>query len=1049
MKDLGRCDYPKFNGMIIMRKIWIKCSIGIVIAIVFLQIAIAPTIQRNNEQEITAQTVLGGQYTRLMHKHNQVGDWLGWQPDAAWDGPGPIFNNTGSFLYTRWTSYSIIMLPFSITIGTAKRYLNNISTDEVRTYNLTVIAKHTGPNLGAWSYYLRYYYTDGTYLEVFNSSTWNSPNGHVFSGVFQTGKNLYELFYYAYMYWPSLGDYDIFACYQEDYYGYTPRIWNWTTPATYIQKYVPTTFATFSQLSEDTYCLFYYQGGGTLALHLLLDWTTPHRYYNVTSFPTNGIYSCVYWAVNAWGNSTSSPTLYFTVIEETFPKTAYLSLFNLITGFPLQEKDFKIYLGQPDSRECINFRSYYGSWAPLNYLNLVNASLTDNFIQIEADHNGLRSPFENGMIYDTTVWNTLQFQVKAFQPTWLVILYNPALWEKDFYLYLDAAKVGYWFDVSIPFFNFTTYVDITHDLLYELGFWVENATILLANIRVSQSYIPSYAIWNQNCTLAETHFDVEGHIKENIAIAGNQTIQLIPAYNATYNFENDIIGTAPNGWAVSGGGWTKVTQESNPHHNIVILNDTSSSNYCEIANTFASQMNGTVELWLKVVNPTKTTVVQLSQNAFTGVYIRILNGKWQAYVGGMTGWVNMTGCMVNGWTHVRITFTCTTNGYDGLAQYYWNVYINGTQYGSYPLQNTLASLNKIYLYTDYSETNNKISIDCVDYSWTGGWYRNRNMLQYITGGADGWYQSPIYDLGIAKRYYACSLHYAINQINISSDILLQYRISSDNVSWNAWSIPITVNTTINSDIARYFQFKVLMYSSYFADRQCYWVNLTYRLENSTVTYTMNPYRLCSLANRQNPNNLIFYSPVETLVVQDFFNNTLFYGDVVYAPFVDIGLPLMTFTFYNWANYTILIRIYRGLSTYIEVAVPPNVAVTEQVFCTNYRVWIATQTMQQLWVTYVSSNRTRNIIIPWGYAQNITFPDFWQQLIEFLFHTPLGVTLFVLFCIYMTYSVYRTIRPPRIVFKVPKVKKTKEAKNEAELRKSVKKIKNEKRIWMGR
>jgi hypothetical protein len=176
-----------------------------------------------------------------------------------------------------------------------------------------------------------------------------------------------------------------------------------------------------------------------------------------------------------------------------------------------------------------------------------------------------------------------------------------------------------------------------------------------------------------------------------------------------------------------------------------------------------------------------------------------------------------------------------------------------------------------------------------------------------------------------------------------------------------------------------------------------------------TAYIPNSYRLCSVENRQNPDNLVFNNPIETICIQDFFGNTLYYADVAYTPFLDIGLPISVFTFYNWEDYTIIVRVYRGLGTYIEIAIPPHSAISLEIFCTNYRVWVANQHMQTLQISYVSPNHTGNVIIPWGTNQTLTFPNFWEQLLQFLFHTPLGLGLVILLGIYVGLQIYGVFR----------------------------------------
>jgi hypothetical protein len=950
----------------------LSLCVVLIIAIFCLQGVLHPAIQPFSNTNIQTQTTLGGNYTRLAHYGNVTGDWLGWQTSDSWD----VYHNTGTLLYVRWVKVGFI------TTGTTIRLLNNISTDEVRTYNLTVIAKRLGSS-ATCDYNLRYYYTDGTYLQVFNLSTWNSPNSRVFSGVFPAGKHLYAVRYLAYMSGLWSNDYDIFALYQEDYYGYMPKLWNWTVPTTYIQKDLSVTFAAFSQFSSDISILFMYQGGGTLTMHLFADWTTPHRYYNNMSFPTEGLYSCLYTAVNEFGNCTSPPVLYFTVITETFPKNSYLSLFNALSGFPLDSKDFKIYLGQPDSRECINFRSFYGAWNQLNWLTLVNASLSDNYIKMQADHNGLRSTFENGMIYNTLYYNALQLQVKVFQPAWIVLIYNPQLWEKDFYLQFTQAQVGYWVDVTVPFLNFTSYIDVTHNNLYELGFWITNATALFADIRVAHRYDQHFMTQTFNYTRTSPK---NGVLTASTMSGGsNITCLSVNGYIQAFNYDHlYVYGTHAlthtldgNFWAIQTDSTTKTTYS----YDYLEFNLTG---YATNTLAFQSYCQGSVP-------PAGVDGNVSVYNFATGHYdlLWTISGTLTTYYAVKT----------NASQYVNSTHFVKIRGFSGY-DYNHGVYCESGFYCDY------FSVTAISPSTFY--------------------YINQTVLFPLT------YNSSVYLL--SKGIYHAYLSLLV--LNTSRFTLSLYNyvshtytpIAPANYS-TALINPFYYNTTqcrlkfyMNSSVpATLTYFATVRYDSY---------------ENwNTTYYTASLYRLCSLGNRQNPNNLVFYGPVETICIQDFYNNTLYYADAAYTPFLDIPIPITLATFYNHGNYSAVIRIYRGLGMYLELIVPPHSSVTTQIFCTDYRVWVANQHLQQLLVTYLSPNRTQNYLIEVGTEQNASVgADPWVELFNFLLYTPLGNFLIFLICAYLAIKVYYKLRPrskqvPDHIAhpKVPKVKKVKHPK----------------------
>jgi hypothetical protein len=980
-----------------MAKKWFGLlCIAIFIAVLCTQNTIQPITLPISNTKITTQSVIGGGYG-ILANYSKTGDFLSW---VKLTGNFFAFDNTHNYLYVKAYSAS------GSQEGECGRGFNSISTNHLRTYKIRCYAYGSG----TWpvpQYWLRLYLTNGSYIQLFDRTTFNTGSYTWFNGTLPPNIYLTGIFYWSKT--GAAGQQNCFSINYERYDGWFPSLENWTVVPIYIKINTPTVFATLAYNASAQVNLLS-PFGGALIMQLGPDWALPHRYSNVTSFAYYETYAYSYTAYNEWGLTITSPIYYFTVSTATFPKDSYLSLFNNLTGFPLESKDFKIFLGQPDSRECINFRTFYGTWNQLNYLNTVNASCIDNYIAIQADHNGLYSPFEHGMVYDTIIYNTLQFQVKAFNPTWLVLIYNPAIWEKDFYFQLTQSQVGYWIDITIPFFNFTSYVDVTHNNLYELGFWVENATILLANIRVSQYYTVSYTFYNQVNSLYETHFNFTQTITHNIRIKTNQTIELAPEHPALYTFTDDLDGNDPIDWLTnepSGTSVQVITAKGN-HNKVVECWDNSNAlnGQCGLQNAFSSsKTTGMVEFWFmrkSGFTAGKGNITFTVDDKVGGLPGNIaVNLKLGSNILRINSMTLLTNFQNNTWYHIRLQINCTSQKV--------HTWINLTDYGLTNFYTVTAHIDRFFILTADSDTagNTYCYLDAVDYSWASGYYINRN---YNNTPTDGYYESKIYNLGIADQIYAYSIVYAINQINISYDILLQYRTSTDNITWTIWSSPITINTTIALFIAQYFQFKVLMYSTDFASRQCYWMNLSYSLINTTTTtYTPNSYRLCSLQNRQNPNNLVFFDPLETICIMDFYNNVLYYADVAYTPFLDIGLPITTATFYNWENYSAVIRIYRGLGVYLELVVAPRSSITTELFCTNYRVWVANQHLQQLYITYFSPNRTPTISETIGQEKATEVGrNFWQELIDFLFGTPLGLFLFIVIVISLSINVVSSI-----------------------------------------
>jgi hypothetical protein len=169
------------------------------------------------------------------------------------------------------------------------------------------------------------------------------------------------------------------------------------------------------------------------------------------------------------------------------------------------------------------------------------------------------------------------------------------------------------------------------------------------------------------------------------------------------------------------------------------------------------------------------------------------------------------------------------------------------------------------------------------------------------------------------------------------------------------------------------QFTVTSVLTYIAS-VCY-----HAFENYNRTYYIaNPYRLVNPQNLQNPDALVFYQFTETLAILDYANNTIWRGFVTYggwAPTVQIsiGIPITTLYCINYANYSIVVDVQRGLGVYIQVIVPPSSMIPVRVFSTCYQVTIRNLEMLLLNITSISCNHSRSVVIPYGKPLTFEIP----------------------------------------------------------------------------
>ena len=184
-------------------------------------------------------------------------------------------------------------------------------------------------------------------------------------------------------------------------------------------------------------------------------------------------------------------------------------------------------------------------------------------------------------------------------------------------------------------------------------------------------------------------------------------------YNATYSFENDVIGSVPEGWINydETNCFSTIIENQNGHNKVLQLNDTVIGYKAVIVNKFINITKGTIELWFATSDYTQNTYVQLQESESNRLLIAFRNSQIQ-YSSGV-GYID-TGItpLNNTWFHVKIIFDCITDTYDlfinGLEI---NTDINFIAVATYISNLRLNTLEVDLEYISY--------FDAIGYSWDG------------------------------------------------------------------------------------------------------------------------------------------------------------------------------------------------------------------------------------------------------------------------------------------------------------------------------------------
>ena len=181
---------------------------------------------------------------------------------------------------------------------------------------------------------------------------------------------------------------------------------------------------------------------------------------------------------------------------------------------------------------------------------------------------------------------------------------------------------------------------------------------------------------------------------DNVQNARNQTVNTGIFYGL-YSFTGENLSNT--GTEISyidvftGDGDVNLTQTYDGHD--MVLNCTITSGEVITAEHLDFWHYGTVEYWMQTTDATYQTQMTFKNGATTFLALKIDANKFQYWTG--TWWDLGINAVDNVWYHVSIDFECTTGGWDGLAQYKYNIEINGEEFGDYDFGSNEDSMTRM------------------------------------------------------------------------------------------------------------------------------------------------------------------------------------------------------------------------------------------------------------------------------------------------------------------------------------------------------------------
>jgi len=192
-------------------------------------------------------------------------------------------------------------------------------------------------------------------------------------------------------------------------------------------------------------------------------------------------------------------------------------------------------------------------------------------------------------------------------------------------------------------------------------------------------------------------------------------------------YENRNMDYNNTDWLLyTNGGTVDIISELNGHKNVIELDDTSSVHYITAYNFFETQESGTIEFYFCTDDASITALFDVMSNGNYAIPAGIYNEQFFYY---STGYNYICSANDDTWYHILIDFECGSGSYKGLSPDTFKITINDVEYGAYSFYQSQSSVNKFGFRSENANINTFYA-DAVDYSWSDGYYENRNMDFY-------------------------------------------------------------------------------------------------------------------------------------------------------------------------------------------------------------------------------------------------------------------------------------------------------------------------------
>lgn len=257
---------------------------------------------------------------------------------------------------------------------------------------------------------------------------------------------------------------------------------------------------------------------------------------------------------------------------------------------------------------------------------------------------------------------------------------------------------------------------------------------------IDYSSSPGYYI-NRNMALNNTEAIYD--------IIRNQNYNHTGHYQGAESFDYNAINTQPSGYTflTYENSTIYLANEYQGHKKILNLTDTSNGGYSDFRKTFTAVAAGSLEFWINISPLDNILFFSLSGVGTTAFqfWFRHSSG-FMCTDDGVMIW--STNPSFNTWHHIRITW----DGSMGPKGQY-DLFIDGVIVADdYDYSAPLVSLD---FFRGYSWNLNRggFLLDALDYSWSPGYFINRNTLENQSTSLETWNVYPAWNTGYYQENY--------------------------------------------------------------------------------------------------------------------------------------------------------------------------------------------------------------------------------------------------------------------------------------------------------